>query len=84
MIYTTNPSTLLSRLARIQAHAPGLPLSLAQSIEPEPVLSAGESFYTQGKTALHRQFANIRNAGLAGRRIPILIQSWADYRKAKQ
>ena len=84
MIYTTNPSTLLSRLARIQAHAPDLPLSLAQSIEPEPVLSAGESFYTQGKTALHRQFANIRNAGLAGRRIPILIQSWADYRKAKQ
>ena len=84
MIYTTNPSALLSRLARIQAHAPGLPLSLAQSIEPEPVLSAGESFYTQGKAALHRQFVNIRKAGLAGRRIPILIQSWADYRKAKQ
>ena len=83
MLYVANPKRVVELTRRILPNADGLPVFIAQSIEPH--LSDEESVASLGRSVALSRWRSISDQlsgspGFAG----IMVQSWEDYLRAPQ
>lgn len=81
MIYSDNPHATVQRMAAIIRSNPGMPLSLAQSVEKNIPLAESYANHTlqEFKDAMYILEGNLAIHGLKG----IFIQAWEDYKKGE-
>lgn len=81
MIYVRNPNRVVELASRLLQDAPGLPMTVVQSIEP--VLAADESTAGLGQNTSLRQWLGIAKGLQSWQNFRgIDVQSWEDFEKA--
>jgi len=82
MIYVSNPERVADIAAPILRACPALPIGIAQSVEPSPLLNADESYYRFNRNELKQKLADLtgRLAGYTNFDL-ILIQNYTYFQR---